>query len=174
MPLGELQAASICGVKVGVGQGCGPEGCLGGLPTPFGGVAFRGHGQYTLFLLLASSEVAMGFFGLFVSRVHNLPSCTRTQLLFLVPYNFFVFCCSRRHLSGTSTASKGPLSQVPASVGPFYFKIPPPVHWGSSFSRSSPTLVVFCFFIFIVATLVRLTQFYREVLSNIHGYHNFR
>ena len=69
-----------------------------------------------------------GVFWSFVSRVHNLPRCTCTQLLFLVPYNFFVFCCSRRHLSGTSTASKGPLSQVPASVGPFYFKIPPPVH----------------------------------------------
>ena len=42
------------------------------------------------------------------------PNCSCTQL-FLVPYSFFVFCCSRRCLSRCkhcSTAAKGPRSQT--------------------------------------------------------------
>ena len=47
------------------------------------------------------------------------PNCTCTQL-FLVPYSFFVFCCSRRCLSGCkhcSTAAKSPRSQPVSPPG---------------------------------------------------------
>ena len=44
----------------------------------------------TLFFLHAQSEVAVGFFGLFVSVVHDLPRLHRHAVI-LVPYGFFVF-----------------------------------------------------------------------------------
>ena len=60
-------------------------------------------------------KVAVGFFGLFVTFGSRIcPNCTCTQL-FLVPYSFFVFCCSRRGVSkckNCSTAAKGPRYQA--------------------------------------------------------------
>ena len=69
--------------------------------------------QHPVFAL-GSSKVAVGFFGLFVSfgsRICPTGACTQ---LFLVPYSFFVFCCSRRGVSRCkhcSTSAKGPRSQ---------------------------------------------------------------
>ena len=48
--------------------------------------------------------------------VHNLSCCTHVQL-FLVPYSFFVFCCSGDVCPGVSPAAKGPRFQ-PVSAGP--------------------------------------------------------
>ena len=45
------------------------------------------------------------------------PNCACTQL-FLVPYSFFVFCCSRRCLSRCKHSRRG--SQVPACLITFY------------------------------------------------------
>ena len=47
--------------------------------------------------------------------VYNCPGCTLVQL-FLVPYSFFVFCCSKRRLSRCKHCSKG--SQDPACLNP--------------------------------------------------------
>ena len=52
--------------------GVGPERWLRWFAHPFGGVVCRGHVQYPAFALHpvfvpGSSEVAVGFFGLFVS-----------------------------------------------------------------------------------------------------------
>ena len=53
-------------------SGVGLEGGLGCFVHFSGDIVRRGHAQYTVFAL-GSSEVAVGFFGLFVSFVHNLP-----------------------------------------------------------------------------------------------------
>ena len=65
-------------------------------------------------------RVAAGFsFLVFLYLVvHICPNCMYTQL-FLVPYSFFVFCCSRRRgdvSPGESMATKGLRSEVPACL----------------------------------------------------------
>ena len=62
-----------------------------------------------------SSEMAVGFFFPFLSFWSRIcPNGARTQL-FLVPYSFCVFCCSRRAVSRCKhcgTAAKCPRSQA--------------------------------------------------------------
>ena len=61
-----------------------------------------------------ASEVADGFFWSFCIFLSIIcTNCTYTQL-FLVPYDFFVFCCWNRHLSRCKHCSKG--FQVPACL----------------------------------------------------------
>ena len=65
----------------------------------------------------SSSETAVGFSGLFVSFVHNLPHCTCRQLL-LVPYSFFVFVDRGDICPGASTAAlprRGSSPRLPGS-----------------------------------------------------------
>ena len=99
--------------------GVGLEAWLRWSARPFGGVECRGHAQCPAFapdpLLLCSWLFRSGswiffflVFSIFLSII--CPNCTCMQL-FLVPYNFFVFCCSRRGLSRCKPRSKG--SQVP-------------------------------------------------------------
>ena len=72
----------------------------------------RGHAQYSAFAL-GSSKVAVGFLVFLYLVVHNFAPAACLQL-FLVCYHFFVFCCSRRCVSGCKPYSKG--SQVPACL----------------------------------------------------------
>ena len=105
------QSCFLYGVRVGVCPGVGPDGWLRWSAHPFGGVVCKGHAQCPAFAP-GSSRAAVGLFGLFVSFGSRIcPSCACTQL-FLVPYSFFVFCCSRRGVSRCKHCSKG--SQVPA------------------------------------------------------------
>ena len=62
--------------------------------------------------LFRSSSWVFDLFNL----VHNLSCCTHVQL-FLVPYSFFVFCCSGDVCPGVSPAAKGPRFQ-PVFPGP--------------------------------------------------------
>lgn len=77
----------------------------------------------SLFPVLApsSGEVAVGFSGgsfcILVSV--TCPNCAWRQL-FLAPYHFFVFCCSRSHLSRCELCSEG--SQVPACLNSLVIK----------------------------------------------------
>ena len=96
-------------------QESGQRSGLGGLPTPLV-VVLQGACIVPAFAL-SSSEVAVGllrfwgFFYILLPIVCSIFSCTQ---LFLVPYSFFVFCCSRRGLSRCkhwSHYSKG--SQLP-------------------------------------------------------------
>ena len=70
-------ACSLYGVSVGVCPGFGIEGMHRRFANLSGGVVCRGYDQYLAFapqtLSLGCSEVASGFFGLFVSFVQNLP-----------------------------------------------------------------------------------------------------
>ena len=100
---------------MGRGLGCvqalAQRGYLGGLPTPW--VVLRAGGIHsTLLLFLALQKWWLGFvFFILLSRICPICACMQ---LFLVPYNFFVFCCSRRRLSRrkhSSTAAKGLRSQ---------------------------------------------------------------
>ena len=54
--------------------------------------------------------MTLGFWSFRILLSIGCPNCTCTQL-FLAPYYFFVFCCSRRCLSRCRRCSKG--SQVP-------------------------------------------------------------
>ena len=90
----------------------GQRGGLGVLPTP-SVVLCAGGMRSTLLLLPAFQRQQLGFWSLFISLSIICPKCTCTQL-FLVPYSFFVFCCSRRCLSRCQHCSKG--SQVPACL----------------------------------------------------------
>ena len=64
--------------------GVGPEGWLRCFAHPLGGVACRGRAQYPAFapdtqvLLRALRKWQLGFFGLFVSFVQNLPMHARS------------------------------------------------------------------------------------------------
>ena len=97
--------------------GIGPEGWLRCFAHPLGGVVCRGHAQYPAFAR-GSSKVAVGYFSWsLLSRICLNCACT---WLFLAPYSFFVFCCSRRGVSRCqhgSPAAKGPRSQ-PRVPGP--------------------------------------------------------
>ena len=87
------------------------EGSLGGLLTSLV-VVCRGHARYPGFAL-GSSKVAVGFLVFLYLFVHNFAPAACMQL-FLVCCGFFVFCCSRRCVSGCKPYSKG--SQVPACL----------------------------------------------------------
>ena len=92
--------------------GVGAERLLRWFAHLLGGVESRGHSQYSVFVP-SSSEVVVGFCFFFILLSRICPICACMQL-FLVPYNFFVFCCSRRRLSRRkpgSTAAKGLRSQ---------------------------------------------------------------
>ena len=123
-----------------IGWGVELEGWFRRFAQCIGAVVWKGHAQYpaftpnTLFLLPTLQEQQLGF-GLFLSCVHNLPQLYIVAQLFLVPYSFFVFPCSRR--PGANIAAKDPRSQ-PISVpfmkfqpsGPNYLpKAPSPWHW---------------------------------------------
>lgn len=60
----------------------------------------------TLLLLPAPQKWQLGFFGLYL--VYNLPQLRTCAQLSSVPSRFFVFCCSRRHLSRHKHCSTGP------------------------------------------------------------------
>ena len=86
---------------------------------PLGDVVLRGHAQYPAFtsdpllLLEAFQKWQLGFLVsmYLLSRIYSNSTCMQ---LFLVPYSFFIFCCSRRGVSrckNCSTAAKGPRSQ---------------------------------------------------------------
>lgn len=82
---------------------------LKGLPRwsaqPLGGAVCRDHAQYSAFAP-STSEVAVEFL-VFLYLVHNLPQ------LFLIPYSFFVCCCSKRG-RGASPAPEGLRFQFPS------------------------------------------------------------
>ena len=61
----------------------------------------------THFFLPALQKWQLDFGALCIFLSIICSSCTCTQL-FLVPYSFFVFCCSKRHLSRYQPSSKGP------------------------------------------------------------------
>ena len=90
--------------------GVGPEGWLKGLPTPLM-VLCAGGMRCTLLLLPTPCFCSRLFrsgrwgFGLILSP-RICPDCTCMHL-FLVPYSFFVFCCSRRPLFRCKLCSKG-------------------------------------------------------------------
>ena len=113
-------AGSLYGVRIGVCPGVRPEGCLRCFAHPFDGVEVQGvcaapcfcswHRVFRSRLFRSGSWVFWSFC-ILLSII--CPNCTCTQL-FLVPYSFFVFCCSRRGVSSCkycSTATKGPRSQ---------------------------------------------------------------
>ena len=73
-------------------------------------------GAHTVPCSGGSSEMAVGFSGLFVSFVHNLPHCTCRQL-FLVPYSFFVFVDRGDSCPGASAAALPPRVSSPRLPG---------------------------------------------------------
>lgn len=106
-----MQSGFLYGVRTGECPGVRPEGWLRWSAHPFGNVC-RGHAQYPTFAP-GSSEVGVGFLWSFCTLSIICSHCSCTQL-FLAPYNFFVFCCSRRHLFRCKHCSKG--SQVLACL----------------------------------------------------------
>ena len=106
-----VQSGFLYGVRTGECPGVRAEGWLRWSAHPFGNVC-KEHAQYPAFAL-GSSEVGVGFLWslCILSVIRSNRSCTQ---LFLVLYNFFVFCCSRRHVFRRKHRSKG--SQVPACL----------------------------------------------------------
>ena len=90
------------------GDGSGQRGGLGGLPTPLV-VLCAGSCTGSCFCS-DTSIVAIGFVIFCVLLFIICPNCT-VVYLFLVPSNFFVFCCLERCLSRCRRCSKR--SQVP-------------------------------------------------------------
>ena len=102
-------------VRGGVCSGAGPEQWLRWFAHPFGGAVCRGHTQShgALHLFRALQKWQLGFLMPFYLLSRICPNCARTQL-FLVPYSFFAFCCSRRDVfryKHCGIATKGPRSQ---------------------------------------------------------------
>ena len=90
-------------------QGLSWRGGLGGT-QPSRGIVCRRQAQYPV-LAPSSSEAAVGVFWSFHILLSVIcPQYTCLQV-FLVPYSFFVFYCSRRCLSRCKRSRKG--SQVP-------------------------------------------------------------
>lgn len=111
---GDGQACSLHGVRIGVCPGVRLGRWLSCFAHPLGGVACRGHAQYTAFCsqLLKNSDWV---FSLLVSLGFRIcPSCTCMQL-FLVPHNFFVCYCSRRGMFSCRHCS--PEAKCPGSPG---------------------------------------------------------
>ena len=102
------------GLRWGVCSEVRLEGWLRCFVNPSGGVNCREHAS-TLLLLWAFKSGIWVFWSLCVfcpEFVDKTPNC-ECMKLFLVPYNFFVFCCWKRGLSRCkhcSTCSKGPRS----------------------------------------------------------------
>ena len=102
------QACSLYVVKVGWVQGSRIKGRLSWSAYPLVGAVCRVCAQFPAFVP-DSLEVVVGFL-VFLCLVHNLPQLPMREVIFLVPYGFFVFCCWRRLLSRCKHCSKG--SQV--------------------------------------------------------------
>lgn len=80
-------------------------------------VVNSGAVEYPVFAL-GSSKAAVGFSGLFLSFVQNLPQLTCMQLL-LLSCSFFVFCCPPEtfaHMQVLPYCSKGSRVPVPRPV----------------------------------------------------------
>ena len=69
--------------------------------------------QFSCFCFWLFRSSGWDFLVYWYLSVHNLPQLPKHQL-FLVPYNFFAFCCSRRALSSYKHCSKR--SWVPACL----------------------------------------------------------
>ena len=111
------QAGSLYRGREGQVQGSG----LGGLPTPSmalcaGACVVPAFALDTVFCS-DSSEGALVPFSFFALLSVICPHCT-CRLLFLAPYNFFVFCCWRSCLSRYQRCS--PWSQGPQVPGPSF------------------------------------------------------
>lgn len=84
---------------------------------PLGGAVCRGHGQLSLkplFLLQALQKWQLDFGVSFYLLGPEFAPTTACMHLFLVPYGFFIFCCSWRGVSRCkhcSTVAKGPNPQ---------------------------------------------------------------
>ena len=103
-------ACSLKGVRVGAGPRFGLEGWLGWSAHPLAFAVCRDHTAVPCFCsghLRSSSWV----FGLFISCSKFVPTA-HVHSYFLLPYSFFIFCCSRKHLSRCKHCRQG--SQVPA------------------------------------------------------------
>ena len=108
-----VQAVSLYGVRAAAYPGVGPEGWLRLFAYPLGGAECRGHVQCPAFCCWLFRSGSWAFFGLLYLLSRICPNCTCTQL-FLVPYSFFVSCCSRSRLSRCKhgrPAAEGPRSQ---------------------------------------------------------------
>ena len=90
------RAGPLYGVRVGAGQGLGPEGWPRCSAHRCSSALCRDHTPYP------SSPVEFFVFSFIINP--NLACIS-------VPYNFFVFCCWRRLLSRCKHSSKGP--QIP-------------------------------------------------------------
>ena len=119
--LGGGWAGSLCGVRAGVGPGTRWEVWLGGRPTPL--LALCAGGMPRILLLVSAPQkwqkvfsvlfcfVLFPFWAILVALI--CPNGASMHL-FLVPYSFFVFCCSRRclfrckHCSQCSQGSQAP------------------------------------------------------------------
>ena len=101
---GEQATGSLaCSPKRGAlvslwGEGRGGLGCL---PTPSGGAVCRRQAWHPVFAPGFSKVAFVVFWSLLYLLSRICPNCACTQL-FLVPYNFFVFCCFRRGVSKCS------------------------------------------------------------------------
>lgn len=91
-------------------QGSNQRGGLGGLHIPLGVLCARG--MHSTLLLLWTPQKWHLSFGRFVSFCSKFTPTTAGTQLFLVLYNFFVFCCSRRYLSRCNHCSKRSQLQV--------------------------------------------------------------
>ena len=109
VPQGVKWASSLRGVRVRVCAGVWPEGCLRWFAHLSGGVRVCAARQAQYSAFAPDTLWQLGFFSLSISFCPYFALTCR--LLFLVPCAFFVFCCSRRHLSRCKHWSKG--YQVP-------------------------------------------------------------
>ena len=98
----------------GANQWVRVEGWLRWSAHPLGGALCRDHTQYPAFAP-STSEVAVGFWPFCILLFIIFPNCACMQLS-LVPYSFFIFCCSRRCLPRCKHSSKG--SQIPVCLIP--------------------------------------------------------
>ena len=89
---------SLYGVRVRKCSGVRLEGCLRRWCVQGAGAVPCFCSQPPVFAP-GSSEVAMRLFSLLYLWSRICPNCLPAQQLFLVPYCFFLFSCSRRHLS---------------------------------------------------------------------------
>ena len=106
------RAGPLNGVSAGAGadRWVGPE-WIRWSAHPLGGAVCRDHARYPAFAP-GTWEVAAGFWPFCILFI-LCPSRACVQL-FLVPYSFFIFHCSRRYLSRRKHCSNG--SQVPTCL----------------------------------------------------------
>ena len=108
--LWEGRAGSLRGVRVGEVWWFELEGWLKWFAHRLVGAMCQDHTQFPAFAP-GSSEMAVGLWCFCILLFVIAFPCVQ---LCLVPYNFFVFCCSRRCLSRCKHSYKGPW--VPASL----------------------------------------------------------